>query len=478
MALHLGKSLDVDFGPEPKLREDITVELLEPHQRVEFDGYLETEHYLHNSTAVGAVLRYVATYRGLWVGLLVFASPALHLKARDRWLEWSPGQVPLRRHLLAQNTRFLLRVPAQKYPNLASRILGLVQQRIRQDWQEKFGHPVLALETFIDPQRFKGTSYKAAGWEALGPTQGFERSYKDYYTDTEHPKELWVRALSPTALAELRAPELPESLRTGKPPPPPASPVPTAQLDSLWFHFRDLIIDPRQRRGIRHPLPAVLTLAALALAAGCHGPEAIAEFADSLNHHQRRRLRCRPRPGRRQEYDVPSSDTFRRLLNAVPSDQLITSLTGWMKKQDPTVVKWLHFDGKVLKNTDPAPPWDPLTKATVAPTEIPAEQQKPEAYAALNLINFMTTEQRLIDQVAVPANTNEEAAAAAHLPKMDLVGVRVTADAAHVTKANLRQLTLYNGADYVLRLKGNQPLARAKAEQLLPGSFPPSLGRV
>jgi hypothetical protein len=87
----------------------------------------------------------------------------------------------------------------------------------------------------------------------------------------------------------------------------------------------------------------------------------------------------------------------------------------------------------------------------------------------------MTTNQRLVDQVAVPSNTNEEAAAAAHLPKMDLVGVRVTADAAHLTKANLRQLIFYNGADYVLRLKGNQPNARAKAEQLLPGCCPPSM---
>ena len=100
--------------------------------------------------------------------------------------------------------------------------------------------------------------------------------------------------------------------------------------------------------------------------------------------------------------------------------------------------------------------------------------QKPHAHAALNLINFMTTNQRLIDQIAVPANTNEEAAAAAHFPKMDLVGLRVTADAAHVTKANLRQLTFENGADYVLRLKRNQPIAYTKAERLFKADFSPS----
>ena len=475
MAIHLGNSLDVDLGDDLDLRTELVVELLPPDQRERFDQILEAEHYLHNAAAVGAVLRYVVSCRGHWVSLLVFASPALHLKARDRWLEWNHGEVPRRRHLLAQNTRFLLRVAAQKYPNLASRVLGLIQQRIGADWQQSFGHPVLALETFIDPQRFKGTSYKAAGWERLGPTQGFQRSYKDFYTDTAHPKELWVRPLSPTALAELRSTELPAPLRLRRPEPPPPSLVATAELDSLWFHFRDQIPDPRHPRGIRHPLATILTISALGIAAGCHGPEAIAEFAQSLNSHQRRRLRCRPRPNEPNQYDVPSVDTLQRVLAAVPSAPLVNSLTDWMKVQDPTALTWLHFDGKVLKHTDPAPPWDQATHAAVEPTEIPPEQQKPKAHAALNLINFLTTDQRLVDQIAVPANTNEEAAAAAHLPKMELAGVRVTADAAHVTKDNLRQLTLYNGADYVLRLKGNQPQARAKAEQLLPGNFPPSV---
>jgi hypothetical protein len=80
----------------------------------------------------------------------------------------------------------------------------------------------------------------------------------------------------------------------------------------------------------------------------------------------------------------------------------------------------------------------------------------------------------LVDQIAVPQDTNEEAAVAAHLPQMDLAGVCATADAAHTTKANCRQLTQNNGADYLLFLKANQPQALAKAEQLLPGALPPS----
>jgi hypothetical protein len=114
-----------------------------------------------------------------------------------------------------------------------------------------------------------------------------------------------------------------------------------------------------------------------------------------------------------------------------------------------------------------------LASAAPEPCEIPPELQKPKADKALMLINFQTTEQRLVDQVAVPRDTNEEAALAAHLPKMDLAGVCLTADAAHTTKANCRQLTQHNGAEFLLFLKANQPLALAKAEQLLAGKLPP-----
>lgn len=89
-------------------------------------------------------------------------------------------------------------------------------------------------------------------------------------------------------------------------------------------------------------------------------------------------------------------------------------------------------------------------------------------------MNFQTPQQRLVDQVAVPRDTNEEAAVAAHLTKMDLAGVCLTADAAHTSKAHCRQLTQGNGADFFLFLKANQPTALAKAGQLLPGALPPS----
>jgi len=477
MSVHLFDGSIAGNPAEPLLLEALTVRRIEDSERERFDQELVTKHYLKNAHAVGRVLRYVAEYRGQWVALLVFNSPAFHIKLRDQWLRWPARQVKERRHLIAQNSRFLVLGAPGQWPNLASRVLKLACERLPADWQEHFGYPVLVGESFVDPQRFRGTCYKAAGWQQLGPTRGYERDWQDFYTDTQHPKQLWVRPLGEGALEQARSPELPAALADPQGPLPPACPVPTARLDSLWECFRKKMTDPRDPHGVRHPLAGVLALIALAVAAGCKGPHAIAEFAQSLHHAQRDRLRCRPRPGRPREYDVPSERTLRRLLKKVDPEQLKDVLTGWMEAEDPAPLQVVHVDGKVVKNAQPAPARSvpqPAEVAVAQPCEIPAALQKPKADKALTLVNFQTTEQRLVDQVAVARDTNEEAAVAAHLPKMDLAGVCLTADAAHTIKANCRQLTQGNGAEFFLFLKANQPTALAKAEQLLPGTLPPS----
>jgi len=470
MSIHLSETVVEGLPQEAMLLREVGVRLIEPAEQSRFDELLAREHYLKNSTVVGQALRYVAQYEGQWLALLVFSSAAFHIKPRDRWLHWSARQVAQRRHLIAQNQRFLVLAASGRWPNLASRVLKLVCDRLAQDWQQHFGHPVLALETFVDPQRFRGTCYKAAGWERLGATQGCQRDWQDFYTDTKHPKEIWVRALSSSALEQLRAPQLPAALAGQERPLPPVCPVPTDQLPSLWQCFRDRLTDPRKPKGKRHQLATVLTLIALAVAAGCKNPHAIAEFAHSLNHAQRRHLRCRPRPGTRRQCDVPGERTFRRLLKSVKAELLKEVLVEWMRQEDPSPVEVLHLDGKVVKNAQAAPA---CATAHEVENEIPVELQKPKADKALTLVNFITGDQQLVEQVAVPQNTNEEAAVAAHLPKMDLAGICVTADAAHTTKANARQLTQGNGADYLMSLKGNQPHALAKARQLLSGAFPP-----
>lgn len=473
MCMHVLDQGIVGLPEEPRLLGGLTIRLAEGADLPRFNQLLAKEHYLKNATVVGRVLRYIVEYQGQWVAVIVFSSPAYHLKPRDRWLQWSPREVQERRHWLAQNSRFLVLAQTRRWPNLGSKVLKLACERLPVDWQQQFGEPVLAVESFVDPERGRGTCYKAAGWERLGPTQGYERTWKDFYTDTKHPKELWVKALDEVALAMLRTGQMPEVLSQSQGVLPPPCPVANQKLDSLWEHFHRSMTDPRDPQGQRYQFATILTIAALAVTAGCKGPHAIFEFADGLNHGQRRRLRCWRRRAERRQFDVPCERTFRRALAVANSDSLREGLVAWMKQEDPKALQLLHLDGKVVKNADPAPAWNRKPKLEQE-SEIPLDQQKPKADKALTLVNFMTSDQRLVDQIAVPRDTNEEAAVAAHWEKMDLAGVCVTADAAHTTKYNCRAVTLHKGGDYIFEIKGNQKHALTKAEQLLPGTVPPS----
>jgi hypothetical protein len=318
------------------------------------------------------------------------------------------------------------------------------------------------VESFIDPQRYRGTCYKAAGWRPLGQTKGFARSRQDFYVDKNHPKELWVRPLGPDALVQLQAKELAPDLRNGHAPPPPPPPISTPSMGSFWEFARKHLTDPRKSRGQRHNLASIVTLAALAIASGCQGPHGIAEFAKSLNHGQRRQLRFRRIAGTRHQFEVPCERTFERVLKLIPSDSLRSVYSQWMATVDSEALKVLHMDGKVVRNADPAPARlekDPALVKAAASIDTPAEMQKPKAEKALML---------------VPQDTNEEAAVAAHLPKMDLAGVLVIGDAAHTVKANCSLIAHQKGGDYLFFLKKNQPKAFAKAQQLLLGAVPPS----
>ena len=61
-------------------------------QRATFDRLLEERHYLASARLVGQTLRYVAKLDGQWVALLTFSAAALHFKAREARLGWTPRQ--------------------------------------------------------------------------------------------------------------------------------------------------------------------------------------------------------------------------------------------------------------------------------------------------------------------------------------------------------------------------------------------------
>ena len=135
-----------------------------------FNGLLAHEHYLGHRNTVGENLRYLVRDRqGRPVACVLFGSAAWKCAVRDTFIGWDRATRERNLPYLANNTRFLIPGWVQ-VPHLASHVLGLIAQRIRADWQAKYGHPVHALETFVDP-RFRGTGYRAANWLRLGQTR-------------------------------------------------------------------------------------------------------------------------------------------------------------------------------------------------------------------------------------------------------------------------------------------------------------------
>ena len=167
-----------------------------------FNGLLAHEHYLGLRNTVGENLRYlVQDSQGRPVACVLFGSAAWKCADRDAFLGWDRTVRESNLQYLTNNTRFL--VPSWvQVPNLASHVLGLITRRIRADWQAKYGHPVHALETFVDRSRFKGTCYRAANWMRLGETQG--RTRNDQKHSIQVPvKDVYLYALSADFRAKL-----------------------------------------------------------------------------------------------------------------------------------------------------------------------------------------------------------------------------------------------------------------------------------
>jgi hypothetical protein len=146
-----------------------------------FNSLLERYHYLGYTQPVGEHLKYLVYALGRPIACLAWSSAARHLAPRDRFIGWSAAARRQNIGLIAYNTRFLI-LPFIKVPHLASHILSSMARVLARAWERIYGHPIYLLETFIDPERFGGTSYRAANWISLGLTTG--RGKDD---QTHHP---------------------------------------------------------------------------------------------------------------------------------------------------------------------------------------------------------------------------------------------------------------------------------------------------
>ena len=435
----------------PKLELPAILDALEAHlvvapEQIElWNSLVREHHYLKNANLVGEQLRYVLTYQGQWAALLGWSAASFHLRDREKWLRWSNLQRRSRLHLLAQNSRFVVLVDRTQWPNLASRSLGLVCRRLSQDWQQAYGHPIAAVESFVDGQWFRGTAYKATGWELLGQTDGFGRVAEDFYTPHDRPKQLWVKSLVADAPALLSVEGLPEAWRAYE---KPCCGISCAHLPSLFDRFRGLS-DTRKGQGKRHRLATLYALIACAKLSGLPGGyRAIYLYARSLTKPQRRALHCwiNPRTG---EYEVPSETSFFRALKLVTVQQVQAAVDPWLdEKLGPACPEeQVAIDGKTLN------------------------------HSGVHLVSAVRLRsQRCLGVEAVADKTNEITAVRQLIERTDLEGCLVEMDALHTQDETVQKLLYEKGADYIVSLKDNQPTLATTAQTLLAQDVPPSGG--
>lgn len=436
-------------APESELLKEVSVRLIREDERERFDELLEKEHYLHSARLGGQSLRYVAEAQGQWLALITFSGAAPHTKAREVKIRWTPRQRARRLCFVVNNSRFLTLVERIRYPNLASRVLALCLKRLNADWQEQWGHPVILVESYVDESQYRGTCYRACGFQAVGLTGGYGRSSRDYYLEHGRPKQLYLRELRPRAMGILRQGRLPADLAEHEEKIGGPCPLRAAELGSLLEVFKQFK-DPRRGHGLRHRQPFVLACAAVAILMGAGGYEGFEDECGKLTQRQLRALGCRknPKTGR---YRAPSDTTFFRVINHLDAAEFDLRLGQWMMAQEISILQALAVDGKCLRGSGRG-------------------DGKP-----LQLLSAVSHRLRLtVAQEPIEKKSNEIPALQPllrKLPKAAVEGSMITADAMHCQQESSAFVTQELGADYLWGLKGNQSGVLERAQIRLPKDF-------
>ena len=175
--------------------QPIRIRLVEsPEESRRFRSLLHQHHYLGYSGPVGENLQYlIMDAHDRLLGCMLYGAAAWQIADRDRFIGWD--ETARRRGLsrIANQQRFLI-LPWVRVPHLASHLLALSRRCIATDWQKKYGHPILLLETFVEQQRFAGTCYQADNWIPVGQTRGRSRNHNS--GDPRVPvKSVWLYPL-------------------------------------------------------------------------------------------------------------------------------------------------------------------------------------------------------------------------------------------------------------------------------------------
>jgi hypothetical protein len=427
------------FSEQALLKEAQVLLVTDPKERRRFQGLLAKHHYLGRLKAVGEQLYYVAVdAQGRWLALLLFSAAAKHLKHRDQWIGWTRPQRERRLALVVNNSRFLI-LPETAVPNLGSRVLRLTLDRLSADWQACYGHPVLVVETFVDPAQFCGTVYTANNWQELGQTDGWGRHQRDYYVKHDQPKRLFVRELAPKARRSLQAERLKPALAQVEKKAGWGCYQKMEEIRAITEHFK--AIPEYRARFESYPVWSLLSLMLLAmLSEAPRGQTDLAKFARRLTQAQRRALGIRP--GSDGRFPAPCQSTFSRMFQGLDARKVNAVLLEIQEKVRgrPPQADLIVVDGKEPKHGS----GDAVLSAVTVPSQF------------------------YLGSALVDTKTNEIPVARELFGQLKLAGRRVALDALHTQDQTGRQLVLEHGADYLLTVKKNQPTLRHNITNLIP----------
>src|SRR5664279_1094622 len=290
---------------------------------------LEAQHWL-GYRATGQTIRYVGLVEEAWVAVAVFGAAALSCTVRERTLCWDPDVKTSRLPLLVANSRLCVLPGAPTHT--ASAFLAACLRRVSGDYQDRWGHPVLAVESFTDPARHRGTCYAAAGFTALGSTTGYARTGggSESYTFHGQPKTYWLKPLHRHGLAMLAAPF--DAPATFPPATRPVIDINAVPLDHGQDNLLDLmytVTDTRKDKGLRHDLASILTTVVAGSLCGAGGYGAIAQWAAHQSQDGLRRLGTRFNR-RLKRYVPPSMQTIRRAVRSIDPAELDQAVGGWL----------------------------------------------------------------------------------------------------------------------------------------------------
>jgi hypothetical protein len=196
------RPVEITAGSDPRspvrctLKEmgRLWLEAVEGKKERRFNEYLQRYHPLGYRQPFGYRMRYfIRSDRGP-LGCLLFGGAAKSLGARDRWIGWSESQRLQRLPWVVNLVRHLI-FPWVQVRNLSSHVLAVVAAELPTAWERRWSYRPVLLETFVDPVYHEGSSYKAAGWFAIGLTtgEGLVRPGQQYRTT---PKKIFLKPLS------------------------------------------------------------------------------------------------------------------------------------------------------------------------------------------------------------------------------------------------------------------------------------------